>query len=107
MRLPYACRYLVDEYRVVGRLVSDDSYLEMTEQYFVGQCTLLSRGKMNPVRSRQIYLDLMKDAGLTALQSPLKSMAEDNGDRSWEYYTAEPGVSSIEFNSAHTSYYSS
>lgn len=105
MRLPYACRYLVDEYRVVGKLVSDDSYLEMTEQQFVVQCTLLSRGKMNPVRSRQIYLDLMKDAGHATLQSPLKSEPEDNGDHSWEYYAEGRSVSPEEFDFAHTSYY--
>jgi hypothetical protein len=105
MRPPYACRYLADEYRVVGKLVSDDSYLEMTEQQFVAQCTQLSRGKMNAVRSRQIYLDLMKDAGHATLQSPLRSEPDDNGDHSWEYYAEERLVSSEEFGSAHTSYY--
>lgn len=106
MRLPYATRYLVDEYRVVGKIVADDSYLEMTEGHFIGQCIKLSHGKMNPKRARQIYLELMKDAGLTALESPLKSAPEDNGDHSWEYYVGGKVVSEDEFNpNAHTSYF--
>lgn len=106
MRLPYATRYLVDEYRVIGKVVADDSYLEMTEGHFVGQCIKLSHGKMNPKRAQQVYLSLMKDAGLPALQSPLKSNAEDNGDHSWEYYVDGKVVSEEEYNqTAHSSYY--
>jgi len=106
VRLPYACRYLVDEYRVVGKIVADDAYLEMTEGTFISQCIKLSHGKMSPKRARQIYLELMKDAGLTALQSPLKSEAEDNGDHSWEYYTEGKLVSEDEYKpNAHTSYF--
>ncbi len=106
MRLPYAMRYLVDEYRVVGKIVADDTYLEMTEGHFISQCIKLSHGKINPKRARQIYLELMKDAGLTALQSPLKSAPEDNGDHSWEYYVGGKVVTEEEYNqSAHSSYY--
>lgn len=105
MRLPYATRYLVDEYRVVGKIVANDAYLDMTEGHFIGQCVKLSHGKMNPNRARQIYLELMKDAGLTALESPLKAETEDNGDHSWEYYVAGKTVSEDEYTTAHTSYY--
>lgn len=108
MRLPYTCRYLVDEYRVVGKIVADDKYLEMTQQAFIGQCTKLSCGKMTPTRSLQIYLELMKDAGLTALTSPMKSEPEDNGDHSWEYYVDGKFVSVYsQANTAHNSYYTS
>ena len=106
MRVPYATRYLVNEYRTVAKIVADDKYLDMTEQAFIAQCLRLSGGNMNPKRARQIYLDLMKDAGLTAMYSPLKSDAEDNGDHSWEYYTEGKLVSEDEYKpSAHTSYF--
>ncbi len=106
MRVPYACRSLVNEYRIVAKVVADDEYLEMTEQAFIGQCLKLSGGNMNPNRIRNIYLALMKDAGLTALYSPLKSEAEDNGDHSWEYYTGGKLVSEDEYKpNAHTSYF--
>lgn len=106
MRLPYATRYLVDEYRVIGKIVANDSYLNMTEGHFIGQCVKLSHGKMNPNRAKQIYLALMKDAGLSALQSPLKSDAEDNGDHSWEYYVGGKVVKEDEYNqTAHSSYF--
>ena len=105
MRAPYATRYLVDEYRTIAKIVSDDKYLDMTEQAFVGQCMHLSHGKMNPKRARQIYLELMKDAGLTAMHSPMKS-TEDNGDHSWEYYVDGKILSDEEYaKTAHTSYY--
>ena len=91
---------------MVGKIVADDSYLEMTEGHFIGQCIKLSHGKMNPKRAQQVYLSLMKDAGLPALQSPLKSNAEDNGDYSWEYYVDGKVVSEEEYNqTAHASYY--
>lgn len=105
MRAPYATRHLVDEYRVVAKIVSDDKYLDMTEQTFVGQCMNLSHGKMNPKRARQIYLELMKDAGLAAMNSPLKS-TDDNGDHSWEYYVDGKVLSDEEYaKTAHSSYY--
>lgn len=103
MRIPYATRYLVNEYRVVAKIVADDNYLEMTEQTFIGQCMKLSGGSMNPKRARQIYFELMKDAGLTALSSPMKSEPEDNGDHSWEYYVGGKFMTEEEY--AHTSYF--
>jgi hypothetical protein len=105
MRLPYATRYLVDEYRVVGKIVSDDKYLDMPEGTFIGECIKLSHGKMNPKRARQIYLELMKDAGLTAIHSPMKS-ADDNGDHSWEYYVDGQVLDEEQYaKTAHTSYF--
>jgi hypothetical protein len=106
MRLPNACRYLVHEYRVIAKVVEDDKYLEMTEQQFVARCLkTLNNGSINPARFRQIYFDLMKDAGVSALNSPMKSEPEDNGDHSWEYYVEGKVVPEEEYNTAHTSYY--
>jgi hypothetical protein len=47
----------------------------------------------------------MKDAGVSALNSPMKSEPEDNGDHSWEYYVEGKVVPEEEYNTAHTSYY--
>lgn len=105
MRLPYACRYLVNEYRAVAKIVADDSYLELTEGQFISRCMSYSHGNMSPKRAQQVYLALMKDAGLPALASPLKSTVEDNGDHSWEYYVDGKVVSEDEYNTAHNSYY--
>lgn len=107
MRLPYATRYLVDEYRVVGKIVSDDKYLDMPEGTFIGECIKLSHGKMNPKRARQIYLELMKDAGLPPLSST-KPLAEETGDHSWEYYVDGRFVTEDEYaKGGHTSYFTS
>ena len=106
MRIPYATRYLVEEYKTVAKIVSNDSYLEMTELQFIAQCMKQSGGSMNPNRAKQIYSDLMKDAGLTVLSSPMKSEPEDNGDHSWEYYS-EGRVFTEEEYHAHASYFKS
>lgn len=104
MRLPYATRYLVDEYRVIGKIVIDDSYLEMTEEYFIGQCIKLSHGKMNPKRARQIYLELMKDAGLQPAN--VETILDDDGNQMWEYYSEGKFVSYEDYmKSAHKSYF--
>lgn len=105
MRVPHACRPLKAAYLTLSKVIANDEYLEMDESQFIRECMKSSGGSVNPTRFRQIYLDLMKDAGLTALHSPLKSEPEDNGDQSWEYYTDGRTLSSYEFNSAHTSYY--
>lgn len=104
MRLPYATRYLVDEYRVIGKIVVDDSYLEMTEGYFIAQCITLSHGKMNPKRARQIYLELMKDAGLQPAN--VETILDDDGNQMWEYYSEGKFVSYEDYmKSAHKSYF--
>jgi hypothetical protein len=41
----------------------------MTEQQFIMTCMQESGGSANPKAFRQIYHDLMKDAGLQALKS--------------------------------------
>ena len=103
MRIPYACRHLKSVYMAVGKVVADDKYLDMTEGEFIGRCLQSSGGATNPVVYRQIYADLMRDAGLTALHSPMKS-TEDNGDHSWEYYIAGETVKEEDIG-AHSSYF--
>lgn len=86
MRIPYANRPLVTVYKTIAKVTSTDAYLDMTEQQFIMTCMQECGGNANPKVFRQIYHDLMKDAGLTAMNSTLKSDEEDNGDHSWEYY---------------------
>ena len=59
-------RPLYAEYRVVGSLlVIWGGYLYMSnEEEFVEKCMMLSNGFMNPSRIREIYRELMKEAGL-------------------------------------------
>jgi len=106
MRIPYACRPLKATYLAVSKVIADDKYLEMTEGQFIGECMKASGGGVNPLRYKQIYTELMKDAGLAALNSPLKSSPEDNGDHSWEYYVDGKMMHDDEYNNtAHTTYY--
>jgi hypothetical protein len=104
VRIPYATRYLVNEYRVVAEIVSDDKYLEMPEGTFIAECLKRSGGRMNPTRAKHVYLELMKDAGLPPLSST-KPRAEEIGDHSWEYYVDGKVVTEEEYNTAHSSYY--
>lgn len=106
MRIPYACRPLVSVYKAVAKVTSTDAYLDMNEQQFVMSCLQACGGNANPKAFQRIYHDLMKDAGLAALDSPMKSSEEDNGDHSWEYYVEGKVLSEEEFfNSAHSSYF--
>lgn len=88
MRIPHAIRPLNTAYATVAKVIADDKYLNMSESQFIVECMKTSGGHLNPAKLKQIYAELMKDAGLPALSSPMKSVAEDNGDHSWEYYTA-------------------
>jgi hypothetical protein len=104
MRIPHACRPLVTVYKTVSKVTSTDAYLDMTEQQFIMTCMQECGGNVNPKVFRQIYHDLMKDAGLTVLNSPMNSIEEDNGDHSWEYYV-EGKLVHEDLITAHTSYY--
>jgi hypothetical protein len=104
MRTPHACRPLVTVYKTVAKVTSTDAYLDMTEQQFIMTCMQESGGNANPKAFRQIYHDLMKDAGLTAMNSPLNTTEEDNGDHSWEYYV-EGKLVHEDLITAHNSYY--
>lgn len=106
MRIPYATRSLRTVYVTVGKVIANDKYLDMTESEFTRTCLQECGGNVNPLMFRQIYFDLMKDAGLSALNSPMKANAEDNGDHSWEYYVAGRFVKEEEYNqTAHSSYF--
>ena len=103
MRTPHACRPLVGVYKTIAKVTSTDAYLEMTEEQFIMVCMQECGGSGNPTSFKKIYHDLMKDAGLTAMNSPMKS-DEDNGDHSWEYYV-EGKLVHEDLITAHTSYY--
>jgi hypothetical protein len=66
MKLPYACRPLKSEYIAVGKLLENDMYLHMSEKQFIENMMNLTSGTINPKRARQIYFDLMKDAGINS-----------------------------------------
>jgi hypothetical protein len=69
----------------------------MTEHEFLGKCIQRSGGTLDSGRVKQIYHDLMKDAGLATSDSPMKSDPEDNGDYSWEYYSEGKVVSEDDY----------
>lgn len=104
MRTPHACRPLVTVYKTVAKVTSTDTYLDMSEEQFIMTCMQESGDSADPKAFRKIYHDLMKDAGLTAMNSPMKSY-EDNGDHSWEYYINGEILAEDEIEFAHTSYY--
>ena len=63
MKLPHAFRPLKSEYIAVAKLLQNDIYLDLTEGQFIGKMVQLTGGSIDPKRARQIYLNLMKDAG--------------------------------------------
>jgi hypothetical protein len=67
MRMAHAFRSLKNEYLAVYKLLQNDLYLDMKEGQFIGELIKASNGTMQPDRARQIYIDLMKDAGLDRL----------------------------------------
>lgn len=66
-RVPHAERGLRTQYLAVAQAIGDDLYLEMTESQFIGAVLKASGGSLNPVVVRQVYRDLMQDAGLPPL----------------------------------------
>ena len=104
MNVPYACRPLVSVYKAIAKVTSTDAYLSMSEAGFVSACMHECGGTADPKRFVQIYYDLMKEAGVHAERSPMKSF-EDNGDHSWEYYIEGKLVKEDAYATAHTSYY--
>lgn len=59
-------RPMQNEYIVVGGFLNEIHNLvyELTEEQFVADCMKRSNGSMNPNRLREIYRELMKEAGL-------------------------------------------
>ena len=96
-------RPLVSMYRAVAYLASTPAYLDMSEAEFTSSCIQLCDDRVDPKRFVQIYYDLMKEAGVHAQRSPMKSF-EDNGVHSWEYYVQGELINEDEY-SAHSSYY--
>jgi hypothetical protein len=104
MRIPYASRSLRNEYQAIGKVVADDSYLNMTEANFISECLKISGGSLNPERIRQVYKNLMTDAGLQPTNT--ETTLDDGGNQMWEYYSEGKFVSYEEYmKSAHKSYF--
>ena len=59
-------RPLQTEYIVVGGLLMNwhNTIYTLTEEQFVGECMRKSHGSMNPNRVREIYKELMEEAGV-------------------------------------------
>ncbi len=69
-RLPRANRPLKALLVAAGRAVESDAYLSQTQDEFVGTVLRASGGSVNPARVRQLYHDLMADAGLRSIVKP-------------------------------------
>lgn len=67
-RMPYATRPLKNGYVALGKLLEDDSYLDMTERQFVLRGLQLAGGTIHPQWMKNRYEELMKDAGLSNLK---------------------------------------
>lgn len=59
-------RPLQIEYIIVGGFLTNwqNAIYSLTEKQFVGECMRLSGGSMNPVRLKEIYKQLMDEAGV-------------------------------------------
>jgi len=64
MKFPRAFRPLKAEYIAVAKLLQNDTYLDLNEDQFVGSLMKLTGGSITSERSRQIYSNLRKDAGV-------------------------------------------
>ena len=65
-KAPRTVRPLQTEYQMVGFIFNQyGNYVyEMDEEEFVGKCMTVSHGSMNPNRVREIYKQLMEEAGI-------------------------------------------
>lgn len=70
MRTPRAVRPLFTEYKTMSEilhLVKHSEFYQMTMEEFVKLAVHVSHGAMHPHRARQLYRDLMSEAGLEPL----------------------------------------
>lgn len=70
MRTPRAVTPLFAEYKTMSEilhLVRHADVYQMTMEEFVKLAMHVSHGVMNPQRAKQIYIDLMSEAGLEPL----------------------------------------
>jgi len=61
---PNTFRPLRSEYLAVAKIISTDHYLRFDEKTFIELFMTYTHGSGNPKKARQIYLALMKDAGV-------------------------------------------
>lgn len=62
--MPRGLRPLKNEYIAIAKLLVNDYYLKLDETSFVAQFMKHTHGSGNPKRARQIYYELLKDAGI-------------------------------------------
>ena len=70
MRIPKAVTPLFAEYKTMSEilhLIRHADIYQITMEEFVKLAMHVSHGFMNPNRAKQIYLDLMEEAGLPPL----------------------------------------
>lgn len=69
MRAPRTVRPLYAEYKVMGEVlrIFNNDYYHLTVERFTSVVMKLSGGQINPEKVRQIYFNLMEDAGLKPL----------------------------------------
>lgn len=67
-RMPYATRPLRNGYIALGKLLEDDSYLDMTERQFVLRGLQLEGGTIHPQWMKDRYEELMVDAEMSNLK---------------------------------------
>ena len=63
-RIPRAVRPLRNNFLSVAKTISDDQYLDWSEQKFVAELMKNSNGQANPNEASFIYRQLILDAGL-------------------------------------------
>lgn len=68
MKLPRALRPLKLEYIAVAKVIQDDSYLDMTEKQFIRAVMKASGGSMHPQKAKNIWMELMNDAGFSSTE---------------------------------------
>ena len=66
-RVPRAFCPKHDEYIVVALVLQEDYFYNLTQETFVANCMKYSNGRMHPERAKQIYKELMDEAGLPVL----------------------------------------
>ena len=58
-------RPLYIEYYTIGYILRYEKYIyDMTENEFINACMVYSNGALNPHKCREIYRQLMEEAGL-------------------------------------------
>jgi hypothetical protein len=57
-------RPIKDEYIAVAKLLQSDMFLKIDESTFISEMTRLTNGNTAPLRAKQIYYSLVREAGI-------------------------------------------